>query len=145
MSNEQIFKLTFWTSILLYITSLFFSGYSLSKGNSENYGFFLVLFGWSEVFSEGAGYVWLANPLLWYAWYSRKNNRKSLVLVLLSTILALAFLFSSHIMPVGTCGSWLDGSDCGPIEILSTDCGYYLWLASTVVFAVANILKMRIS
>lgn len=141
--KEIVFKLTFWLSILLYIISLCFSGYSNPNSNDDNLGYQLVLFGWSEVFAEGAGYVWLANPLLWYSWISMRNTYRSLLFGFLSMVLASTFMFSNKIMPIGMCGSWLEPMNCSPIFIISKNSGYYLWLFSSIVITVGNLYRMK--
>jgi len=141
--KERIFNITLWLSILFYTASLFFTGYSVPNTSEENYGFLLVLFGWAEVFSDGAGYVWLANPLLWYSWWWRKHLQKSLWSSLLSALVALMFLFSSSIMPSGPCGSWLEQSNCDPVPIVSVNSGYYLWLLCPLILTVGNFYRME--
>lgn len=142
--KENTFKIFFWLSIVFYLSSLFFTGYSVPNTSEENYGFLLVLFGWSEVLSDGAGYVWLANPLLWYSWWWRKQIQKSLLFSLLSTVVASMFLFSSDIMPSWPCGSWLDSSDCSPVNIGKINSGYYLWLSSSVILSVGNFYRIKL-
>lgn len=141
--KEIAFKLMFWLSILLYIISLGFAGYTTSNSNEDNLGYLLVLFGWSEVFAEGVGYVWLANPLLWYSWITMRNTYRSLLFGSLSMVLASTFMFSSKIMPIGTCGSWLDHLDCSPVFIISKNSGYYFWLFSSIVLTAGNLYRMK--
>lgn len=141
--NEIVFKWSFWLSMLLYILSLCFSGYSTPNSNEDNLGYLLVLIGWSEVFSEGAGYVWLANPLLWYSWITRRNTYRSLLFGSLSMILASTFMFSNKIMPMETCGSWLEPMHCSPVFIISKNSGYYLWFFSSIVITAGNLYRTK--
>lgn len=141
--KEIVFKLTFWLSILLYTISMCLSGCSTPNSNEDNLGYLLVLFGWSEVFAEGASYVWLANPLLWYSWITMKNTYRSLLFGSLSMVLASTFMFSSKIMPIETCGSWLEPMDCSPVFIISKNSGYYLWLFSSMVITAGNLYRMK--
>ena len=143
--KERVFRLTLWGSFLLYTTSLFFSGYSTINSSEDNYGFLLVAFGWSEVFSDGSGYVWLANPLLWASWGYRKKIVRSFLFSALAVIIASLFYFSSKVMPIGACGNWLESYDCSPVEITRINAGYYFWLFSCFIMALGNLLRMKIN
>lgn len=68
------------------------------------------------------GYVaWLANPLLWYAWFAsaRRRHARAVVSAIFAIVLALSFLLHQDI-PVGSSGDY-------PFSI---HYGFGLWLLS---------------
>jgi len=73
----------------------------------------------------GATFTWLANPLLWLAWFfAFKSPKQALYFSAAATALALAFLLFPKVI----------GNDPDHYnEVTKYWLGYWLWLGSTVV------------
>ena len=94
------------------------------------------LLGWFGLISTVEGLPWLANPLLFLAWFTlRKNINTSIILSSLATVLALSFfLFHSIIV-----------DEAGHFEkIISYKAGYWLWVLSSLSTLIETVvLKMQ--
>lgn len=142
-SDKHRLKITLWISISLYVSSLFFPGFSTDgPQKNDDIGIILVVFGWYDVFGNGAGYVWFANPLIWFAWSTIRNPKRSVIFGLCAFTLMLLFAFSKSITRTGPCGSWLEPSDCSQVSISALHVGYYLWIASAVAFVSGNFIRI---
>jgi hypothetical protein len=143
ITDNRSLKITLWISACLYTFSLFFSGFSTTDiQNNQEVGILLVLFGWYDIFGSGAGYVWLANPIIWGSWLTIRNPKKSFIFALVAFSLMLLFAFSKSVRIAEPCGSWLESSDCPEVSISDLRLGYYLWLASAVTSVFGNLFRM---
>jgi hypothetical protein len=80
----------------------------------------------------GAAVMWLANPLLFISWIGiLRWLRGSLVISICAMIFALSFLLFDHILhnDIGHYG-----------KIAELKIGYWLWVSSTVVMVVGNLV-----
>ena len=136
--NESIRWSVASLSWLLYALALLFPGFYVVQGDEPPKpwieGYLLLLLG---PFGLLQGQVsWLANPLLFWAWYRLMTRR-----YLLATILALvglvfaASFFLNH--------RFYDGS--GMNTVARTAAGYWLWLVSLVTTAVGALACLRMS
>lgn len=80
----------------------------------------------------GAGFSWLANPLLFIAWFSiMKKPLKTFIISMLSAALMLLFLFFKQII----------SDEAGNYStIVSYKLGYWLWLLSVGIMLVGSSL-----
>lgn len=80
----------------------------------------------------GAALTWLANPLLITSWIVvNRNRRLSFLTSTLAFVLSLSFLFFEEVI----------SDEAGHYsKIISYESGYWLWLSSTVVMAMGNML-----
>ncbi len=93
-------------------------------------GLHLLLLGWMGMLAGGAGFCWLANPLIFAAWILYKREKTSLILSGIALFIAISFTFFDSIM-INEAGHYGDIS-----KYLS---GYYLWLLSILSFFSANL------
>ena len=120
-------------SILLYITSLTQVAFCTE---SCRQGFEVVLLGWLAALFGGAALSWFANPILWGSWlFFRKDIKNSLVASIISFLISLSFLYFDNI---------IDNEAGHKNKILSYQLGYGLWLASSGIMVVANILNKKL-
>ena len=95
-------------------------------------GFFLLILGWFGLFVGGAGFCWIANPLLILSWILiRVKIIASLILSGISTVIMISFLFFDKIM-VDEAGHYG--------EITGYGLGYWLWMTSSLVTFVGSLL-----
>ena len=115
-------------SMILFFGSLAFPAYVTTEGPNvqSHYGLEAVLLGPIGFFA--GEFSWVANPLLWLSWAKRADPGTSpaFLLALLALPAAVLFLLSERIA-VGSAGMY---------EYYATT-GYYMWVASMVVSAVA--------
>lgn len=142
-NHKRIVNITFIISLALYSLSLFFKCYYDKRGSGDE-GLTLLIFGGIGVLGGGAGITWLANPLLWYAWLKRSDAEKSRIASFLSCFFSLFFLgFDS----IPCAGGGSGGTDmffsCNDLKIYSYGLGYYLWLASSLVFLIGNCFRQK--
>jgi hypothetical protein len=80
----------------------------------------------------GAGFSWLANPLLFIAWFSlTKKSFSTVIASVISVALMLSFLFFKQII-LDEAGNYS--------AIVSYKLGYWLWLLSRGIMLVGSIL-----
>ncbi|MEI7595073.1 MAG: hypothetical protein WCK02_04935 [Bacteroidota bacterium] len=132
-------------SIVCWIASLFFVAFTSKY--EDVYGFFLVILGWLSVFSFGAGFTWLANPILWYAWFNYKKTKKSFNASLISTIVSLLFLLFQKISLGGKTNTpntdQLFYVNTDDIYITGYGFGYFLWVLSSLIMLIGNYIRMQ--
>jgi hypothetical protein len=83
----------------------------------------------------GAGFSWLANPLLFISWFSfRKKPFKAVITGMISVVLMLSFLFFKQII----------SDEAGNYStIVSYQLGYWLWLLSGGIMSAGSVLVFR--
>lgn len=124
-------------SILIYIVSLTMPIYSTAGFEDvENYweGAYLLLIGIFGVFI--GVYAWLANPLFLgvaIIFWTTDYRKRMLFFSVLAILLSLSFLLNDTIL-VNEAGHYK--------AIAERRCGYWLWVSSMVLMAVANYLRM---
>ena len=81
--------------------------------------------------------IWLANPLSLFAIiYLFKDNRKTIILSLIASVLAVSFSFWSEIL----------GAESGSMaKIVSLESGYYLWLSSIFTLTIGILIYYKVS
>lgn len=94
------------------------------------------LFGLFGVFVGGAALCWLANPLLILSWIFIKNNKLSLIMSVLSTLIAISFLLFDEII----------ADEAGHYSrIIGYELGYWIWVSSNGIMLFGNYLINKIS
>lgn len=91
----------------------------------------VFIFGLFGIFFAGAALCWLANPLLILSWILIKNNKLSLILSLISTLIAISFLLFDEI---------IDDEAGHYRKIVGYELGYWLWVSSNCVMLFGNYL-----
>ena len=120
--DEKIRKTALLSSMGLLAVSLTQPCYCTTATCSDSIIVFLL--GWAAIFSGPEGIIWLANPLLFFAWFFLKKNIKvSMFLSLLAFILSLSFLML---------GTILDNEAGHSNAIQSYKAGYWLWASSSL-------------
>lgn len=83
-----------------------------------------------------AALCWLANPLLILSWIFIKNNKLSLIMSVLSTLIAISFLLFDEII----------ADEAGHYRrIIGYEIGYWLWVSSNGIMLFGNYLIKKIS
>lgn len=137
---KRIVNITFIISLALYSLSLCFKCYYDKRGSGDE-GLVLLIFGGIGVLGGGFGITWYANPLLWYAWLKRNDAEQSRIASFLSFFFSLLFLGVDAIPCAGSGSGGTDG--CNDLEIYSYGLGYYLWIASPLVFLIGNCFRQK--
>lgn len=130
----QIKKILFLSSIGCFFLSLLLPCFYLKEG--AVYGYDALFNGWIGVIAGGAFLCWLANPLLFGAWYYFfRNYTMALLSSGLSLLFSFGFLFYDQIQT----------SESGQHSaIFSLGPGYWFWLLSTVILFFGNLwLRVR--
>jgi hypothetical protein len=118
-------KATLLLSVGLYLASLTQKCYCTESSCGDSIA--VVISGLFGFLLGGAALTWLANPMLWFAWVSFNNAKRSLVASTISFALSLSFIFFDEVI----------SDEAGHYsKILNYKAGYWLWLASafTMVF-----------
>jgi hypothetical protein len=116
-------------NIFLYIACLFMPAYESLTGTNEPSI-------WPGAFALALGFIghisWLANPLLFFAWFSFKRRRSFMAASssFLGLLVALTFL-QGGTLPVGSMGIY-------PYKILS---GYYIWMLAIISTVLASLVQ----
>lgn len=137
MMNIKKEKIFLFLSIGIYIISLTQKSYCTVGGTCEYFsGFLNLIFGWFGVFKlHVPAFPWLANPLLFFSWlFYKRMAKRSFVLSVISLLLMLSFLFVNEIMVN-------DGSTYSIINFYGL--GYWLWILSSLIMVLGNLLKNR--
>ena len=91
------------------------------------------LLGWAAMFS-GAGFAWIANPILFISWFTLKKNLKtSMFSSVFATLISLSFLLFDSI---------IDNEGGGRHQIKSYELGYWAWVASSIVMLLGTFILM---
>lgn len=128
---KRIKIITIVLSVVLFSISLILPPFYIKSDNSSPWpaGFWCLIFGWYNL--DGSGISWLANPLLILSWfYLFSKTKVALWLGLVALLFSSSFLFANEVIIN-------EGGGMGKIERLGA--GYFLWLASTVVFSIGTI------
>ena len=118
-------------SIVFYIFSLTQMAFTVT--NDDYYGIEVLFWGIFYIFKGGSHLIWLANPIIWYAWFNIDNVQKSLVASGISTFVSFSFLFFSKITT--ECSGDLTYIEC-ELGIVSYGIGYVFWTLSSVILLV---------
>ena len=130
-------------SMLLYIISLTLPCFSLGTYSGEDYyGGLLLLLGGFVMLDDPIGLIWLANPLIWFAWFQSKLAIHSLITSLMATSVVVLFLAFDMAPNYGWCGSFLEPEDCPHMTIRNIGPGYIFWLFSAIVLVVGNLMTI---
>lgn len=130
MNEIKLKKVILNLSILVYAISLTQECYctTASCGNSA----MALIVGPLGLCFGGAGFSWLANPLLFISWFSfRKRPLNTVITSVISVVLMLSFLFFKQIIS-DEAGNYS--------KIISYKLGYWLWLLSGGIMLVGSIL-----
>jgi hypothetical protein len=119
-------------SITLFVLSLTQKCYCTTSTCSDS--IMVLILGWFALMSGGAGISWIANPLLFFAWYKLKRNLKvSMFLSMFAILMSLSFLLFDSIV---------DNENNQQKEIVAYKAGYWLWLSSTAVMVIGTYTLM---
>jgi len=118
-------------SVLLYLACLFLPAFDILSPHADRSpygGLFALLLG-----AVGHTSSWLANPLLFFAWFMLGRGRgiATFLVALVAFMLALTFLRAGQQLPGGSEGMY-------PYRIMV---GYYVWLLSIAVTACAGLIN----
>jgi len=131
------------TSISLYLISLTLPAFCLGQLScDENIGIQILAFGGLVLFSDPIGLIWLANPILWLAWYLAWHRTNSFQLSTLVTILMLSFLLFQTAPNYMWCGGFLEQNTCPNMSIEHLGSGYIIWLASAIILFIGNLFNL---
>ncbi|WP_162059812.1 hypothetical protein [Undibacterium sp. KW1] len=124
-------SLSYWSlraSLTAFVACLALPAYTTDYygKTSVHYGLEAFLLGPVGLFA--GHFSWLANLLLWLSWFKHTDETRgqSVVFAVLSLVLACSFLFGK-LIAVGSAGEF---------PYLAAT-GYYVWLASMVMAAIA--------
>lgn len=119
-------------SVILFAASLTQKAYCTASVCSDSVMVFLL--GWAALLSGGAGFCWLANPLLIAAWVMlRRNLRSAMFLSMFAAFLALSFLLFDTV---------LDNENGQNQTIKTYRLGYWLWVGSSVITLAGTFVLM---
>lgn len=130
MRTKTWVKITLAISIGLMILALTQEAYCTAEDcmgsiNVFIFGIFGIFIGGDETLS------WFANPLLVLSWIFINNRKITLLLSLLSTLLALSFLMFDEVVI----------NEAGHSKAITMYAlGYWLWVGSHVVMLLGNVL-----
>ena len=132
-SKQYIQKGTLYLSVGLFVISLSREVFCTNNDCSGDWSGLAILFsGTFGFFLSPAGFVWLANPLLFFSWrYIKRDPKNTLITSIASSILAISFLFFKRIV-ADEAGSYY--------HITGYRIGYWLWLTSVITMLVGNLL-----
>ena len=133
MSRKVIKNLTLTLSVGLFIISLTQNPYCTSQGCGETWsGLAILISGIFGFFLCLANTTWLANPLIFFAWfYAKKDPKTSLILSGIAGLLAISFLFFDNIIT----------DEAGNIsKIVAYKSGYWLWVSSMITMLLGNMV-----
>lgn len=120
--DKQLKKTILVSSIVLFLLSLTQKCYCTTSQCGDSALVFLL--GWASLASGGAGFSWIANPLLFVAWFTlRKNLKASMFVSVVAALLCLSFLLFDSIA---------DNGGEQKHRIISYKPGYWLWAASSI-------------
>jgi len=122
-----------YISIALFLISLTQSCFSIDADSSGSTGIVYLLVGAAFFYTSPAALVWLANPLLLFAWiYLFSKPKVSLVTSLLASIISLSFICFHSIRTD-------EGGFLHPI--VKYEFGYVFWVASCLTILFANVYE----
>jgi len=123
-----------YLSMALFAVCLANDGYYISGASPRAWSpaWGLLLVGWIGILSGGA--AWLANPVLFLAWFMFYSGRywRAALLALIAAALILSFL-SVKMVIASEATTYAKVIGYGP--------GYWLWLASALVLLIGSILQ----
>ena len=131
MRSKPLQTLAVLLSIVIFVISMARDGFCIHQENCEP-GYFLVFGGFFALLYGGAGFAWLANPLLISSWIAVRSNKTSLVLSLFATAFAISFSFYN--------GIWMAAESKTYREILQLKDGYWIWCVSMLPMVIANLI-----
>ena len=123
-------------SVALYVCCLPFYSFCVNGRCSDWPSWGVLVFGWLGIAASPANFLWAANPLLLLGWLciAAGDKRIALYLSVSSLILSVAFLGMNKVVT----------SEGGtPYPITGVKLGYWFWLASTGVSAIASMMMPR--
>ncbi|MES2645796.1 MAG: hypothetical protein V4717_02885 [Bacteroidota bacterium] len=131
LEDRKLKKAFLLSSALLFLLSLTQKCYCTTSQCADSILVFLL--GWAAAFS-GAGFSWLANPLLFAAWLTlRRNLRASMFLSVFATLVSLSFLLFDNIT---------DNEAGQQKQIIAYKPGYWLWVASSASMLIGTFTLM---
>ncbi|MBK9109493.1 MAG: hypothetical protein IPM92_14245 [Saprospiraceae bacterium] len=132
-TSDKIRRIILLLSIFLFLISLTQKGYCTKNNCSDS--IILFLLGWFGMLMGGAGICWIANPVILTSWYfTKKASKYAMYTSLLATAICFSFLLFSTVS---------DNESGHQNQIISYECGYWLWCASAVVLLVGNVILVR--
>ena len=128
--KKNLWKYTLFLSLGIFLIALTQKCYCTTAQCGDSLAAFIV--GIIGVFFGGAALTWLANPLLLFSWITVKlKPTLSLIAALLATFVALSFLFFDEI---------IDNEGGTYNEIIEYKLGYWLWVSSSVVMFIGQLI-----
>jgi hypothetical protein len=124
-----------YVSIGIFVLAMTQTAYYEAASDPARNSAMLLLIGWMGVL---VGYIeWIANPLLFYSWFSALHRRywEAVGSATLALVLILSFLRRSEVVWIGD-----NGSKAAAIRGYAL--GYWLWLASSAVMIIAGLAHL---
>ena len=129
--DKKLKKAILLSSVILFLLSLTQKCYCTTSQCGDSIMVFLL--GWAAVLS-GAGFSWIANPLLFAAWFTLgKNLKVSMFLSVFAALISLSFLLFDSV---------LDNEAGQQKQIVSYKSGYWLWIASSLCMLIGTFTLM---
>ncbi len=127
---NRLKKIILTTSIIFFVMSLTQNSFETIVGPNSK-GIMDLLVGWMGVLMlHPPAMVWLANPTLFAAWvFTKKNQRTSFILSVISLLIMLSFLLFDEII-VNESGA--------SSKITAYGLGYWLWVLSAFIMVIGN-------
>jgi succinate dehydrogenase/fumarate reductase cytochrome b subunit len=128
----MIRRLLLFAAIILFILSFTQPAFFTGRADKDAGNTILLFFvgGLGLIADPLNCFAWLANPLFLIAvWLTARRKRRAFVVAVFAVIFAVGFLGVRHVM-VNEAGGYAD--------ITARKAGYWLWLAATVVLAIAT-------
>ena len=140
MTKEKVaLKIIYITStVILFLISLFLPAIRMYDYDGIKYsrGYELLLIGSLSLLGGGLfeWIIWLANPLLFISiLFVIRKKRSAIFISICAMCLAIAFSFKGNVLAA-------ENGRTADIDLLL---GYYLWLSSFTLWALANIIYFK--
>ena len=132
IEEKKLSKTILVISIMLFLFSLTQKCYCTTSQCGDSILVFLL--GWAAIISGGAGFSWIANPLLFISWFTlRKNLKTSMFLSVFATLFAVSFLLFDSV---------IDNEAGHYHQIITYKPGYWLWVSSTSCMLLGTFILM---
>jgi hypothetical protein len=136
-------------SVVLFVISLFLPIFyteeylGVVQKNYEFPGWYIIIMSMGLLYPHfGIFFIWFANPLIWLAWYFRKQAIHSIVFSIIASLLALwlsDFTYVQFKHGVTLPNQSINTEPVHYIPIKAFGLGYYFWLFSILIFTIGRI------
>lgn len=128
--KDRLSRVTIYLSVGVFVLALTQKCYCTTASCGDS--IMALLSGTIGFFFGGAALTWLANPLLIISWIlSEKNKRVSLLFSGIAVLISVSFLLFNKVIS-DEAGNYS--------EIISYKLGYWLWVLSSSVMFIGNLI-----